>query len=211
MLVHSEVALTVVRSRVALVEGKDEVNLFSAMIDQWNIADLQVLPVGGKRGFKAGLEAVLANARTQHIQLSAIGVFRDADDDPRIAFESVSGTLHTIDLPVPPRSGQFAQGFPSVGVFILPDGQSPGAVEQLCWGSVNNTPAGQCATSYLECLQISGSLMSRNPAKTMVHAYLAAQEEPSTTVGVGAQKDYWPLHHTAFTEVRRFLERLASI
>jgi hypothetical protein len=181
------------------------------MIDRWSIAGLQVLPVGGKYGFKSGLEATLANARARNLELLAIGILRDADDDPGLAFASVSDTLRTIRLPVPQSVGQLLKGSPSMGVFILPDGQSPGAVEQLCWRSVSDTAAGLCSTGYLECLQNAAALMSPNPAKTLVHSFLAAQEDPSTTVGVGARKGYWPLDHSAFTEIREFLERLASI
>lgn len=208
---HPEVGLTVATGRLVLVEGRDEVNLLGAMVNRWSIAGLQMLPVGGKYGFKSGLEATLANARVRSVELLAIGILRDADDNPGGAFASVSGTLRTFGLPAPRSPGQFSEGPPSVGVFILPNGQSPGSVEQLCWQSVSNTAAGLCSTSYLDCLQNSAALLSTNPAKTLVHSYLAAQEEPSTTVGVGAQKGYWPLDHSAFTEIREFLERLASI
>ena len=211
MVGEPEAELAVDKSRLLLVEGKDEVNLFDTMISRWSIEDLQVLGVGGKYSFKARLEAVLANARSRNIQLFAIGILRDADDDPAAAMQSVSGTLRTLGLPGPQSSGEFSEGSPSVGIFILPDGQSPGAVEQLCWQSVNDTPAGQCSNEYLRCLQNSSSLESKNTAKTLVHAYLASREDPAISVGVGAQRGYWSLDHPAFGDVRSFLERLAGI
>jgi len=211
MPAQPEAGLTVATGRLVLVEGKDEVNLFNTMINRWSIGGLQVLDVVGKTNFRPRLDATLADARAKNVQLSAIGILRDADDNATRAFESISNTLQTFDLPVPQSSGLFVTGFPSIGVFILPDGHSPGSVEELCWQAVSNTAAGRCCMSYLDCLRASVALLSPNPAKTLVHSYLAAQEDPSTTVGVGAQKGYWPLDHAAFTEIRGFLERLASI
>jgi len=206
-----ESGTTVASSRLVLVEGKDEVNLFSTMIKRWSIGGLQVLDVVGKTNFRPRLDATLANARAQNVRLSAIGIVRDADDNPTGAFESIANTLQTFELPVPQPSGLFATGFPSIGVFILPDGHSPGSVEEVCWEAVSNTAAGHCCMSFLDCLRVSMALLSPNVGKTLVHAYLAAQEDPSTTVGVGALKGYWGFDHSAFRGIREFLERLAII
>ena len=46
--------LKVSQGRLVLVEGKDELNLFEAMISFWSISGLQVLPVGGKDRFRSG-------------------------------------------------------------------------------------------------------------------------------------------------------------
>ena len=169
MLTDPKAERKVEKGRLILVEGDDEVNLFEMMITRWSISGLQVLPVGGKYGFKSGLEVALASARDGNIQLSAIGCVRDADDDPDRALQSLSGTLRTLCLPVPGSPGQFSKGSPSVGVFIFPDGQSPGAVEELCWRSVSDTAAGQCSNEYLDCLRRSGGLDSPSEGKTYSH------------------------------------------
>ena len=180
------------------------------MIERWSIPGLQVLDVGGQTQFRSRLGATLANSRSRDISLSAIGVVRDADDDAQAAMASISDALRALDLPVP-RVGEILHGPPAIGVFILPDCGSPGALEQLCWMAVSDTEAGRCSSGYVECLQGSAALHSRNIGKTLVHAYLAAQEEPAASVGVGALNDYWPLDHSAFTDIRGFLERLASV
>ena len=181
------------------------------MLRSWDIDGVQVIEVGGKFKFKSALQTVMDDATSMRIDLSAIGVMRDADDHPERAFQSVTDALRSLDLPAPGSHGAFAQGSPSVGVFILPDGDSPGAVEDLCWQAVKDTPAGQCSTTYLECLEELGALTSKNTAKTLVHTYLAAQKDPSTSVGVGARKDYWPFDHTAFAPIGEFLRRLAAV
>ena len=197
--------------RVLLVEGTDEINLIGAMLSSWDIGRVQVIEVGGKDKTKTNLEIVISDARAMGIELSAIGVLRDADAFPNRALQSVTDALRSLNLPAPNAHGAFIQGLPSVGVFILPDGTSPGAVEDLCWKAVKNTSAGKCSTVYLECLEESRALESKNPAKTLVHSYLAAQEEPSARVGEGALKGYWPFDHPAFDPLREFVRQLAAV
>ena len=197
--------------RVLLVEGTDEFNLIGAMLHSWNIDHVQVIGVGGKDRIKTNLEIVISDALAMGIELSAIGVLRDADAHPTRALQSVTDALRSLDLPTPDSHGDIMHGSPSVGVFILPDGTSPGAVEDLCWEAVQETSAGKCSTVYLECLEESGALASKNPAKTLVHSYLAAQEDPSSRVGEGALKGYWSFDHPAFDPLRDFVSRLAVI
>ena len=181
------------------------------MIRRWNIGGIQVIEVGGKYKFQSKLDALLSHARSRGLQLSAIGVMRDADNSPKGALQSVLNALRSVGLSAPISQGAFVPGDPSVGIFILPDGESQGSVEGLCWASVKDTPAAQCSTSYLKCLQDSEALKSRNPAKTLVHAYLAAQEDPYARVGEGALKGYWPFDHPVFDPLKRFVCRLAVI
>ena len=98
-----------------------------------------------------------------------------------------------------------------MGIFILPDGANPGAIEDLCWRSVEDTAAAQCCSNYLACLEVSNALLSPNVGKTLVHAYLASQEDPSARVGEGALQGRWPLDHPAFEPLKDFLHRLATI
>lgn len=202
---------TLTSDRLLLVEGKDEVNLTNSMLCRWNIGGVQVVNVGGRYQFQDRLDALLSQARARRLQLSALGVLRDADDSPQSALQSVTGALHSVSLPAPNSQGAFMRGAPSVGIFILPDGESRGSVEGLCWASVKDTPAAQCSTSYLKCLEDSEALKSRNTSKTLVHAYLAAQEDPYARVGEGALKGYWPIDHPVFDPLKRFVCRLAVI
>ena len=83
--------------QLLLVEGKDEVNLFSAIVSQMQIANLQVIDAGGKDQFWKRLLALLADARTRDIDLQSIGIVRDADTDGRAALQSVQGTLRACE------------------------------------------------------------------------------------------------------------------
>ena len=200
----------VTSDRLLLVEGQDEKNLSAAMLAHWDIRGVQVVAVGGKDGFAPGLEALMLAAEAGGRPPFAIGVMRDADDSPDSALQSVTSALRVAGLATPDSHGAFAPGPPSVGVFILPDGESQGAIEDLCWASVEDTSAARCSADYLECLRGAAALRSKNAAKTLVHAYLAAQEEPYARAGEGALKGYWPFDHPAFAPLKEFARHVAS-
>ena len=203
--------IEVMSDRLVLVEGLDEVNLIGKMLQEWGIGWLQVIQVGGKDNFRRGLDAATDSALTTGIELAAISVLRDADDHPDRALQSVQDAVRNAGLIPPDSHANFCQASPAIGIFILPDGINPGAIEDLCWEAVRDTPAVECSTSYLECLQASGSLLSTNRSKTLVHTYLASRGDPSATVGIGALQDSWPLGHVAFNPLKEFLYQLATM
>ena len=203
--------ISVKSNRLVLVEGEDERNLLTKMLAEWNIQGIQTIPVGGKDNFRAGLEQVMESARATETGLLAIGVLRDADEYPDRAFQSVAGSVRSQGLNTPSSHSVVAQGQPSTGIFILPDGTNPGAIEDLCWRSVEDTATAQCCSNYLACLEVSNALLSPNVGKTLVHAYLASQQDPSARVGEGALQGCWPLDHPAFEPLKDFLHHLVTI
>ena len=199
--------------RLLLVEGKDEVNLFSAIVSQMQIANLQVIDAGGKDQFWKRLLALLADARTRDIDLQSIGIVRDADTDGRAALQSVQGTLRRLNLPEPAAPRQLAfgsPGVPSIAILIIPNDSGPGDVEVLCWNSIQDRAAAECVRDYVACLKERGELESHSESKTLVHAFLASRYDPTASVGLGAQQGYWPLENPAFDPVREFIRLILS-
>ena len=98
---------------------------------------------------------------------------------------------------------------PSIGVFIVPDGSGPGAMETLCRRSVEDTDAARCVDDYLGCLERHDAMRSRNADKSFAHAYLAAMEDPVARVGEGAQQGAWSLESPAFAALARFVRDLS--
>ena len=73
---------TIRKPRLLLVEGRDEVNLFRALIRDCFDDDpgIQVIEAGGKDQFSRNLRAIQTAAASVPT-LQSIGVVRDADDD----------------------------------------------------------------------------------------------------------------------------------
>ena len=197
--------------RLLLVEGRDEENLFTALIARRIGAEagIQVIAAGGVNKFPPNLAAIRIAAQARPT-LRSIGVVRDADEDAASAFESVCHHIHNAEYIPPAAHGEFSIASPSIGVFIVPDGSEPGAVETLCRRSVEGTDAARCVGEYMQCLQYRHAMQSRNADKSFAHAYLAAMDDPVARVGEGAQGGVWDFDSVAFAALTRFLRDLAA-
>lgn len=197
--------------RLLLVEGRDEVNLFDALLKHCFAAagkwDIQIIDAGGKRSFRRKLTAIAAAARARPT-LRAVGAIRDADDNAPSAFQSVSDALRHCGYEPPAAHGEVSDGAPAVGVFILPDGAEAGAVETLCRRSVSGNQASRCIEAFIDCLKEQRTLHSRNEDKTFAHAYLAAGMDPIARVGEGARQGVWDFDSEAFAGLSAFLRKL---
>lgn len=195
-----------------LVEGKDEVNLFEALVEHCledGAQPVQVLEVGGKDQFRKRFAAVMSAAQARP-SLRSIGIVRDADDSAQSSFQSVYDSIRHVGSQPPARHGEFSSATPAVGVFIVPDGSGEGAIETICKQSVMGTDAAKCVDEYLECLTTRNALRSRNPDKSFAHAYLAAGQDPTARVGEGALQGTWNFQSPAFEGLRSFIRDLAS-
>lgn len=197
--------------RLLLVEGEDEVGLFSSLIGRClkGAADIQVIAAGGKDQFPRRLQAIRIGARTRPT-LRSIGVVRDADDNPSGAFQSVCDHLRNAGYEPPESHGTFSDASPAVGVFVLPDGNTPGAVESLCRESVKNTDVARCVEQYLNCLTERDAMQSNNRDKSFAHAYLASMRNPVARVGEGARMGFWDLNSPVFNDLSGFVRELSE-
>ena len=101
--------------RLLLVEGRDEVNLFRALIRDCLDDDprIQVIDAGGKDKFSRNLRAIQTAAMAVPA-LQSIGVVRDADNDAGAAFDSVCDGLRGVNYEPPPNHGEFSNGMPAM-------------------------------------------------------------------------------------------------
>ena len=93
-------------------------------------------------------------------------------------------------------------------VLILPDDTEPGMIETLLCQAVADQPVNRCIDEFFDCVDTLTETNIRRPDKARAQAYLATLPEPQVSVGVAAQKGYWPLDHAAFAGVRDFLRAL---
>ena len=154
---------------------------------------------------------LLMEAERAGKNLRAIGIVRDADQNPTGAWQSVRDAVSAADLRPPERPAEFSDASPRVGIFIVPDSESEGALETLCLRSVAENPAAHCVERYLTCLDERHAMSSRNRDKSFAHAYLASRSDPVARVGEAAQQGVWDFDHQAFAAINNFLRQLAGI
>lgn len=196
----------ITQPKLLLGEGKEEVQFCEALCRFLGITDIQIEQYGGTGGLRPYLR--LIPARPGFAALAALAVLRDADNDAAAAFQSVCGGLQAAGLTARPAHGQFAGAAPRVGVFILPDGQRPGMLEDLCLDSVQSHAAIPCVQAFFQCVQQQTNQLPGNMAKARVHAWLASRPVPDRRLGEAAQAGEWPFADVAFAELGRFLQSL---
>jgi hypothetical protein len=192
--------------KLLIGEGREDVLFFTAFLKHLHLNDVQIADYGGKYQLRSYLRALLL--RPDFTQLVSLGIVRDADTDATSAFQSVSGALHDLGLPVPDIPGQVAGVTVRVGVWIMPDGQGPGMLEDLCLAAVQNDLAMPCVDDYFMCLFHNSQNQPNNLAKARVHAWLASRIEPDLRLGEAAAKGYWPWDSAAFEPIKTFLQAL---
>ena len=190
-----------------LVEGKDQLNFFEALIRRVELQNhMQVRNFGGVNQLRSFLLALVDSPGFETVV--SVGIVRDAEDSAESARQSVNDSLRNAGLPVPGDAEGRDDG-PAVQLLVLPgEGAEAGMLETLLCRSVADKSVNECIQEFFECADALPGVDIRRPDKARAQAYLATQPEPQVSVGVAAQKGYWPLDHDAFAEIRKFLAGL---
>lgn len=198
------------QDKLILVEGKDEVNFFEKLTAELDIR-AQIFDVGGVNKFPTenGFEAIKNLDGYESVKILAI--VRDADNDLQAAFESVRNVLIKYKVPTPENIGEFVDnGKMKVGIYIMPDCENAGMLEDLCLKSVENKPVIKCVDGFVECVNssVQESEKPTNIPKAKVQAYLSGMKDIVPSLGLGARKNYWDFNHECMNKIKTFLEKM---
>lgn len=190
--------------KMLVVEGGDDVCFFTTLLKKLNIEGVYVSALDSKHAFNRDLPDI--QKRPGFSSLTHLGLIRDKDDDN--AFESVKNILQrklSFET-VPNENGEFIRGEPNVGILIMPGSGVEGTMlEDLCLETVKHHGAMTCVDDFMECV-FTLENPPLNPAKSRVQAFLAAQPQTASSVGIAAQKGYWNLDSPVLSELKAFLE-----
>ena len=145
-----------------------------------------------------------------------LGIVRDAEaSNAPSALQSVQAALLGAQLPAPTEMQMFEGDPLAVGVFILPNGQDSGMLEDLCLTAVaemeQKSPVGllPCVSAFLSCLEKQGRSPA-NPSKARFAAYALACDVIDPQLGRAAQQGAIPWKAAAFDTLKAFLTSLAG-
>ena len=210
--------LRITKPKLLIGEGKDEENFFNALLKHMHTNDIQVLSSGGKdkNKFRAWMAAVVASSGFANT-VTSIGITRDADfagNGTKGAFDSICSSLKQphVDLPVPSALNQTAtaESKPAVHIFIRPDNQSEGMLENLLLRTLNADKELGCVQDYFDCLKTKAfkEHPSHMQPKGLVYAWLAGQNPPDHDIGTSALDGIWNFDHPAFDALKAFIQAL---
>ena len=207
--------LPIKSKKILAVEGLDEENFFGALLRHINIADCDILQVGGKDQFKNKLPALKNTHGFFDVDgtpfVTHLAIVRDQNTGN--PFASIADILKQEAFTPPEKHGQFSNGNPKIGIFIMPGNTIEGTMlEDLCLKTVEDHEAMQCVDKFSSCVSdLPTSPKNISKAEVQVfkaQVFLATQPETVDSVGLGAQKKYWDFDSTALDELKQFLSNL---
>ncbi|MBI1280029.1 MAG: hypothetical protein GC179_18015 [Anaerolineaceae bacterium] len=201
------------RPALLMVEGKEDIRFFNALIKKLNLENIQVSEYEGKNQMRRAILA-LKNEDMFLNNIIALGVVRDADSDAAGAFQSITSAFKNAGLQVPKKplkvsseTGKLTD--PQTMAMVVPPNKLSGMLEDVCFESVGDeTELINCVNQYFSCL--SEKHESHVIPKAKLQVYLAAKE-PEMRLGEAAAAGYWNWDHSVFEPIKAFLRQLSSI
>lgn len=159
---------------------------------------------------KIAPELKLLTTRDGFANVKAVGIIRDADDDLFSEFQSGCSALRNAGLKVPRSRNAFAAGPPRTGVFVFPNNQEPGRLDDLCLRAVRIGQLRTLAVDYVDNAIALKPNSNFQKHKMVLHAYLAGLENCGLRVGEAATAGLFDWNADAFAPFTKFLKNLCS-
>jgi hypothetical protein len=198
--------LEIKKPKLLLVEGKEDVRFFKALLKHMLIDSVQVEETQGKTKLPNFIKTLPLAPNYENVE--SIAAVRDADDNPDGALQSVSNAFKSAGMNCPSGHGAFSEGRPKTGMFIMPDGVSSGMLEDLCLKAVLDDPAFRCVEDYFNCIAKAGVSEPKPITKAKLYAWLASRENAGRLVGEAAEAGYWRWDHEVFKKLLAFLNEM---
>jgi hypothetical protein len=164
---------------VLLVEGPDDKHIVSHLCrgtelqSRFDIDD------------KGGKDPLLAAIRNE-VRVSgreALGILLDADNDVQSRWNAVTHALSRVDVTgpgAPDPSGTVIEGRPRIGVWLMPNNEAPGEIEDFVAGMIpDSDPVWPRSRAYVDGIPVTDRKFSSGKTlRAKVHSWLATREEP---------------------------------
>ena len=192
------------RSRSRLhVEGTDDKHAILHLLirhgvdydqDPWPPSFPSIRAIGGKDDLLEGVEAAVRLSNNQ-----SIGFVLDANSSLRDRWKAVSSRLCRAGVDVPnviPREGFIGESQPyraRVGVWLMPDNQREGALENFLRDLVEEKdpllPYAEQSTKHAK--KLGAGFADNDGQKAVLHTWLAWQEESGRPYGTAIRARYF--------------------
>jgi hypothetical protein len=206
-----------VQGVILACEGADDEAFLHRMLDHLRITGVDIRKFDGKPQLPTFLLGLRDSTEFEAVR--CVGIVRDADMRAASALQSVTDRLRQLRLPVPRLAGGLSTGNCEIdglvrtfGVFIMPDGRSPGELEDLCLAAIENDLALTCAQEFLDCVHArTGTVCpEKDTSKARLNAWLASRTDPTLRMGHAVASRDIPPDSRVFDPIRAFLTQLAA-
>ena len=113
----------------------------------------------------------------------ALGTLVDADGDAKGRWQAVADRLRRVKIEAPQApdpSGTVIEGRPRIGVWLMPNNEAPGEIEDFVAGMIpDSDPVWPLSRAYVDGIPVTDrKFASGKTLRAKVHSWLATREEP---------------------------------
>ena len=180
------------KSKILLVEGNDDQHVSWSLFNKHAIPEVfDVIDSGGISNLFLQLPV-----RFKQSEVDTIGVVIDADTNLASRWQQLRSIVakEEIILPdVPPQPGAIIHGAKRFGVWVMPNNQVNGMLEDFMTFLIRpNDPLLPIANETLDRIeqQNLNNYIPGHRSKALIHTWLAWQEDPGTPMGSAITKRY---------------------
>ena len=174
---------------VLLVEGVDDLHVVR------HIRESNSLPESFCIRQKCGRPNLLKGLRSEIIAEGriAVGIVLDANNNSLSRWQSIADKLKSAGITAPTGpdfNGTIIRSQPRVGIWLMPDNESPGELEDFIASMIpSGDPVWPLSKDYIEAIpEKHREFKEGKIMRAKVHAWLAAREEPrpmGSAIGLG--------------------------
>ncbi len=195
-----------------LVEGNDDQHVVWALCNNFDIPEnFDVIDCSGIDKLFAQI-----SVRLKQSGLNCLGIVVDADVDVIRQWDKLREILVNIGYSVPDQpnaSGSIikASNLPTLGVWLMPNNQLNGTIEDFITILVSDKDQGlPFAKQTLDTLESQQLHKYRDvhKSKALIHTWLAWQEDPGTPLGLAITKSYLNTNKDLCQQFVNWLDRL---
>jgi hypothetical protein len=212
---HTECRNCLQKRKLILVEGKDDLYFLNFFLKYLDLTDIEVRTIGGI--FEKNDFVSFIKAHKGIMELQGLGLVLDADEDTaNERYIRIRSQLEDINRDPPREKLRFncpeTRGdFPSdpirTGIYLFPDNEAKGRLEDLFLNCVSGKQGMRCVDPFINCVETLEEIPN-NLAKSRVLAFLATQKETVRGIGGAAQKGICNYEASALTSLREFIRKL---
>jgi hypothetical protein len=197
------------KENVLAVEGNDEKNFFEALLKTMDISHVQIIDIGGQDSFKNKFPLYIQSDGAL-AKIKNIGFVRDAEQlEAHAAFDSIRSILRKYALPCPTELCKLVENNgKKVNIFIMPNNNSCGMLEDLCIAAIRDTDVFACVECFIKCYEAKIEKGKYNPAKAKILAYLSTRTPIVNALGLAAKQSVWDFTKPCFDDIKKFLAEL---
>jgi hypothetical protein len=175
---------------LVLVEGSDDQAFVAALVKYLELDQFQIHDMGGNSNWPSKLSAIALDDGFK-ANVLALGLVRDADQNPTGTWESCKSAIANSKMTPPSRPGELSAG-------------------DVCLSSFSQDRMA-CVNSYFACLDTQRAGGRARPKKAYVQTYLAGLIPPVRDIRIATERDILDFSHSTFDELKGFLRHLHSV